>query len=141
MEKKKKKKVMIVMSMPVWLSIFKSAIQQELPYLANDAIYIDSFDKAVDLSPTDCDLVVISCDDFKEEKSDSKKTKKETGPDYEKSGCSLAEIIKRINPNCKFYVFSEFEVEKNEFIDGSVKIHQFGNFYSSDVLKALKFLR
>ena len=137
----RKKKVMIVMDMPVWLSIFKSNIMLELPSLANDVIYADSFDKAIDLVPTDCDLVVISCDVFSDKKNDGKKTKKETGPDYEKTGFGLAEIIKKINPDCKFYIFSEFKVEKNEFIDGFVKIHQFGNFYSSDVIKALKFLR
>ena len=137
---KKKKKVMIVMSTPEWLSIFKNIIRQELPHLYHEVIFTDSFDEAVDLTPQLCELVVISCESFHDENSDYRETHGEIMADGEKSGTRLAEIIKQLNPKSKFYIFSSYDVEKSQFIDGGIKTHQYGNIFSSDVVKALEFM-
>lgn len=131
------KKIMIVQSIPEWLSIFKSIILLELPRLAGDVIYTDSFDEAVDLTPLACELVVISSEMFHDKSSQYRELHGEIIPDDEKSGANLAEIVKALNPNSKFFVFSQYEPEKSEFIDGFIQKHQFGNIYTDDVLKVL----
>ena len=135
-----KKKVMIVLSDPHWLLIFKNIINQELPHLYQDVIFTDSFDEAVDLVPLLCDLVVISCELFRDEDSDYRIIHGEIIADCDKTGAKLAEIIKELNPRCKFYLFSSYDVEKSQFIDGGIKTHQYGNVFSSEVVNALKFV-
>ncbi len=132
------KKVLIVQSIPEWLDIFKSAIAKQFPLLKEeDFIYTGSFDEAVDVVPIDCELVVISSDMFHDVLSPYRELHGEIIPDNEKNGASLAEIIKALNPKCKFFVFSQFEPKKSEFIDGFIPKNQFGNMYMQDLQKAL----
>lgn len=132
------KKVMIVQSKREWLSVFKSIILLELPRLASDVIYTDSFDEAVDLIPQACELVIISSSMFRDKFSQYRELHGEIIPDDEKNGEELAKIAKELNPKCKFYIFSEYETKNNEFIDGFISKNKYGNIYSNDVVKVLQ---
>ncbi|MFA6354989.1 MAG: hypothetical protein WCW65_01010 [Candidatus Paceibacterota bacterium] len=135
------KKVLIVQSIPEWLGFFKTAIAKEFPLLKDeDVIYTGSFDEAVDIAPTGCELVVISSDMFHDKSSPYRELHGEIIPDEEKNGTKLAEIIKALNPDCKFFVFSQFEPEKSRLglVDGFIPKNQFGNMYMEDMRKALE---
>lgn len=129
------KKIMIVQSVPAWIGVFQNIILQEYPRYAKDVIYTDSFDEAVSLTPMDCELVVISCDVFSDRvKTGSYKT---VIPDSKKDGTMLAKIIKKLNPNTKFYVFSKYPPVKSEFVDDFVPRHQYGDMQIQDALSVL----
>jgi len=133
------KKVLIVQSIPEWLDFFKNAIPKQFPLLKEeDIIYTGSFDEAVDVTPHGCELVVISSDMFHDKFSPYRELHGEIIPDEEKNGATLARLIKALHPNCKFFVFSQFEPEKSEFIDGFIPKNQFGNMYLEDLQKALE---
>lgn len=132
------KKILIVQSIPEWLLIFRTIIQQEMPLFKGEVIYTDSFDEAVDIIPLTCELVVISSGMFHDKLSNYRELHGEIISDKEKSGVALAELAKKLNPKCKFYIFSEYEPEDCEFIDGFIQQHKHGNVYSGDVVKVLE---
>lgn len=133
------KKVLIVQSIPEWLGFFKDVIPKQFFLLKDDdVIYTDSFDEAVDVAPVGCELVVISSDMFHDKSSPYREFHGEIIPDQEKNGAKLAQIIKALNPDCQFFVFSQFEPEKSKFIDGFIQKNQFGNMYMQDLQKALE---
>ena len=134
------KKVLIVQGIDQWRRIFRDIINLEAPQLAGNVIYASSFEEAVNLIPTDCDLVVISSAVFKDSSFGAKNTVGQGASESEKTGEMLAEIVKGVNPNSKFYIFSQYEPEESDFIDGYVKKYQYGEIYSSDVLRVLKFV-
>jgi hypothetical protein len=49
----------------------------------------------------------------------------------------LAEEIKRINSNTRFYIFSKYQPEKSEFVDDFVLKNQFGDIETADILDIL----
>ncbi len=140
MKTKEKRKVLIVQSVDQWRLIFRDIINLELPQLAGDVIYASSFEEAVNLIPTDCNLVVISSAVFIDKSFGSRNIVGQGSDQSQKTGEMLAEIVKRMNPNSKFYIFSQYEPEKSDYIDGYIKKHQFGEIYSSDVERVLKFV-
>ena len=135
-----KKVIFIVQSVSEWLSIFKNIIRQEIPGLYGDVIFLDSFDQAIDLIPLNCELIVISSEMFNDELSQYREFHGAIIPDEEKDGAKFAEMVKLLNPNSRVYIFSQYEPKKSVFIDGFIQKHRFGNIYTSDVLKVLKFV-
>ena len=100
-------------------------------------VYTDSFDHALDIVPTDCELIVITSEMFHDWESDHH-TLESKVPDKEKDANRLAKMIKEINPNAKVYAFSEYGVDL-EFVDGYIQKHQMLPEESiSGVLKILK---
>lgn len=133
-----KKKILILQSIPIWLSIFKDIIRLELPGLYGDIFFLDSFDEAIDTIPLDCELIVISSDMFYDNLSKYREFHGAIIPDEEKDGAKFAEMVKSLNPNSKVYIFSQYEPKQSKFIDGFILKHQHGNIYSSDIVKVLQ---
>jgi hypothetical protein len=118
------KKILIVQSNPRIFGYFQNLMLQEHPKIAKDALYAESFHEAIGKTPKECELIVISSNSFK-------------SPDHNKNGAMLAEEIKRINSNTRFYIFSKYQPEKSEFVDDFVLKNQFGDIETADILDIL----
>ena len=103
-----KKKILIVQSLERWTNYLKKAFKKEFPQIADEIIYTDSFDHALDIIPIYTELIVICSNMFHDSFSEHADKVKEKLPTKEKSGDSLARLIKEINPLAKVYVFSEY---------------------------------
>jgi hypothetical protein len=115
------KTILIAQSVPYWITVIIDAISGRLPDLADCICFTDSFDFALDLVPKQGELIVISSGMFHDSLSEKRKTVAEKIPDNEKDGDKLAEEIKKINPEARIYVFSEYEPFESKYLDGFIK--------------------
>jgi len=121
-----------------WFDVFRRIIRSELPYLAGNVLYTNSFDEAVDLTQVNHGLIVISSDRFYDRLSSYREFHKAVMPDRDKNGAKLAEMIKAKNPKCKFFIFSKYPIsEESKFIDGFIPEHQPGDMLTQDVMMIL----
>lgn len=121
-----------------WAGIFQTLIIEEYPKMMENVLFVDSFDEAISLIPREGELVVASCDAFNDLLSDFRRLHETTCPDHLKNGAMLAEMIKKINPNTKFYIFPPFRPVESEFVDGFIpKEDHSGDMTFSDAAKVL----
>lgn len=100
------KKILIVQSIPEWLTMLKNAISKEFPAIEIECS--DSFDYAVSLIKENEDLLVICSDEFHDKYSRHSSQTSEL-PDELKDGDSLARLVKERNEKAKIFVFSSYQ--------------------------------
>ena len=115
------KTILIVQSVPVWMSILISAISAKLPELADFIGGTDSFDHALDLIPLKGELIVITSDMFHDQSSQHRKSVTQKAFDSDKNSDNLAKLVKKKNKNAKVFVFSEFKPKTAEYLDGFIQ--------------------
>ncbi len=115
------RKIIIVQSIPEWITIFRNLISKYIPWVVNDVSYTDSFDHALDIVPPDGELIVITSGMFHDKMSEHRDNVIQKIPDNEKNGNQLAKMIKEINPNAKIFLYSEYPLFENDYLDGTLK--------------------
>ncbi len=107
------RKIIIVQSNPEALKLIREKLRTVFPELNDVISYQRDFENTLNEVPKDCELVVITSDQFHDERNVK-------FSDQEKDGSKLAEEIKKINPAAKVYVFSMYD-PRPEHIDGFYK--------------------
>lgn len=107
------KKIIVVQSNPEVLKKVREKMRTIFPELNEAISYQRDFENTLNEIPTDCELVVITSDQFHDERNVK-------FSEQEKDGSKLAEEIKKINPAAKVYVFSMYD-PRPEHIDGFYK--------------------
>ncbi len=132
------RKIIIVQSLPEWISIIASKISKDIPLITPYVMYTDSFDHAIDLIPKDGELIVITSGMFHDIYSDQREIVTQKISDSEKNGNKLAQMVKEINQNAKIYLFSEYAPKEHEYLDGFILKSKFGDKNVSEIIKILK---
>lgn len=136
-----KRRILIVQSIPAWLQILTAAIYKEFPDVA--ANFTDSFDHAVDLArlaaKENARLSVISSDMFHDTDSVYFGLVTKKISENQKDGDMLAKMIKEINPDTKFFVFSGYMPRTKAYIDGYIQKDDRG--YEGSLQRVLEVLR
>lgn len=131
------KTVIIVQTSLESIGRFQNLIKHEYPRLEKHVVYTDSFDETLSLVPEEGELVVISCNSFKDMASNFHKLENTTIPEHLKDGVMLAKMVKEENPKARVYLFSKDIVRENKYLDEFIPQNPRGDMEVGDVLNVL----
>ena len=114
------KKILIVQSIPKWLNMIRGHLKEKSLSLIEgvNIVFTDSFDHAVDIVPTNCELLVISSEEFHDNLSIHKSEPKMAN--VLKDSNALAILLKQKNSHAIIHVFSEYAPKEVQNIDGYI---------------------
>lgn len=124
------KKIIIVQSIPDWVTILKRVIPKKIPEISDILIFTDSFDHAIDVvkkskkeslsKVEDCHLLIITSDMFHDASSSHRDRVIKNIPDMLKDSNLLAKMVKGLNPDAEVYTFSGYVPKETTYLDGYI---------------------
>ncbi len=113
--------VIILQSVPSWLTLLKQNISEKFPELEKNVFYSNSFDFGIDLIPKEGPVVVFTSNMFHDSLSEHYEHVTEKIKDKEKNANTFGKLAKAINPKVKVFLLSEFDSKEQEYLDGFIK--------------------
>lgn len=108
--------ILVVQSIDHWLQVIRTFMGQKFPTVKT--LFTNSYDKAVEISPRDGKVLVITSEMFHDEFVGDKAAIQY--PNDQKNASTLAVHLKAENKNTFVYSFSEYEPEVKELLDGYI---------------------
>ena len=111
--------IIIAQSIPDWIGLIRSAIETELPHLAEHVTYCDSFDQTLEVLHLDKPVLIVASNLFHDENS-AHNAPSSGVPDEDKTAENLARIAKSMNSDVRVFVYSQYQPTESIFLDGYI---------------------